>query len=126
MHARCALHARTFCSSDFVSIENKGSKIHIPKVGGRSRPALPSFTFQRLRERYKRRRPWKSRPLRATRERTAEHVAISGQGHLAGALCFTADWLSPIPCAPVSQPYLLPCLLLLLARRGTRRTSFRH
>jgi hypothetical protein len=32
MHARYAAHARTFFLSDFVSIENKGSKIQIPKL----------------------------------------------------------------------------------------------
>jgi hypothetical protein len=31
-HARYALHARTFFLSDFVSIENKGWKIQIPKL----------------------------------------------------------------------------------------------
>jgi len=31
-HARYAAHARTFFLSDFVSIENKGSKIQIPKL----------------------------------------------------------------------------------------------
>jgi len=32
LHARYAAHARTFFLSDFVSIENKGSKIQIPKL----------------------------------------------------------------------------------------------
>jgi hypothetical protein len=32
MHARYAAHARTCFSRDFVSIENKGSKIKIPKL----------------------------------------------------------------------------------------------
>jgi len=32
MHARYAVHASTFFLSDFVSIENKGSKIQIPKL----------------------------------------------------------------------------------------------
>jgi hypothetical protein len=32
LHARYAVHARTFFLSDFVSIENKGSKILIPKL----------------------------------------------------------------------------------------------
>jgi hypothetical protein len=32
MHARYAVHARTLFLSDFVSIENKGSKIQIPKL----------------------------------------------------------------------------------------------
>jgi len=32
MHARYAAHARTFLLSDFVSYENKGSKIQIPKL----------------------------------------------------------------------------------------------
>jgi len=32
MHAWYAVHARTFLLSDFVSVENKGSKIHIPKL----------------------------------------------------------------------------------------------
>ncbi len=31
-HARHAVHARTFFLSDFVSIENKGSKLLIPKL----------------------------------------------------------------------------------------------
>ena len=31
-HARYAVHARTLLLSDFVSIENKGSKIQIPKL----------------------------------------------------------------------------------------------
>ena len=31
-HARYALHARTLFLRDFVSIENKGSKIQIPKL----------------------------------------------------------------------------------------------
>ena len=32
LHARYAVHARAFFLSDFVSIENKGSKILIPKL----------------------------------------------------------------------------------------------
>ena len=32
MHARYATHARTFFISDFVSVENKGSKIQLPKL----------------------------------------------------------------------------------------------
>jgi hypothetical protein len=32
LHARYALHARRFLLSDFVSIENKGSKIYFPKL----------------------------------------------------------------------------------------------
>ena len=32
MYARYALHARTLFLSDFESIENKGSKIQIPKL----------------------------------------------------------------------------------------------
>jgi hypothetical protein len=32
MHAPYAVHARTFFLRDFVSIENKGSKIQIPKL----------------------------------------------------------------------------------------------
>jgi hypothetical protein len=32
MHARYAVHARTFFLSEFVSIENKGSKTQIPKL----------------------------------------------------------------------------------------------
>jgi hypothetical protein len=31
-HARYALHARGFFLSDFVSIENKGAKVLIPKL----------------------------------------------------------------------------------------------
>src|SRR5262249_39950349 len=31
-HARYATHARTFFLSDFVSLENKGSKIQLPKL----------------------------------------------------------------------------------------------
>jgi len=32
MHARYAAHARTLFLSDFVSIENKGAKVLIPKL----------------------------------------------------------------------------------------------
>ena len=32
MHARYAVHARTFFRSDFVSVENKESKIQLPKL----------------------------------------------------------------------------------------------
>jgi len=32
MHARYAAHARTFFLADFVSIENKGKKIQLPKL----------------------------------------------------------------------------------------------
>jgi hypothetical protein len=32
MHARYAAHARTFFLGDFVSGENKGSKIYFPKL----------------------------------------------------------------------------------------------
>jgi len=32
MHARYAAHARTFFLGDFVSVENKGSKIQLPKL----------------------------------------------------------------------------------------------
>src|SRR5215471_3531196 len=32
MHARYATHARTFFPNDFVSVENKGSKIQLPKL----------------------------------------------------------------------------------------------
>ena len=32
MHARYAVHARTFFLSDFVSVENKGSLDQIPKL----------------------------------------------------------------------------------------------
>src|SRR5215831_10475219 len=31
-HARYAAHARTFFRSDFVSIENKGSEVQLPKL----------------------------------------------------------------------------------------------
>ena len=31
-HARYATHARIFFLSDFVSVENKGSKIQLPKL----------------------------------------------------------------------------------------------
>ena len=47
-HARYAAHARTFFLSDFVSIENKGSKILIPKlkVASSSLVARSKFTQQ--------------------------------------------------------------------------------
>ena len=32
MHAQYAVHARGFFLSDFVSVENKGSKIQLPKL----------------------------------------------------------------------------------------------
>ena len=32
MHARYAVHARRFLLSDFVSVENKGSNVLIPKL----------------------------------------------------------------------------------------------
>jgi len=32
MHAWYAVHARTFFLSDFVSVENKGSRIQLPKL----------------------------------------------------------------------------------------------
>src|SRR5215831_14165832 len=56
MHARYAAHARTFFVGDFVSIENKGSKIQLPKlkvassslVACSSCPALRKNSFQTL------------------------------------------------------------------------------
>jgi hypothetical protein len=49
MHARYAAHARTFLLSDFVSYENKGLKIQIPKlkVAG-SIPVARSNFFKRV------------------------------------------------------------------------------
>ena len=54
MHARYAAHARTFFLSDFVSIENKGSEIQLPKLVVRVRfpspaPSLLSTDFSVLR-----------------------------------------------------------------------------
>ena len=51
LHARYAAHACTFFLSDFVSIENKGSKIQIPKLVIRVRfpsPAPVSLVILRL------------------------------------------------------------------------------
>src|SRR6266436_2244453 len=49
-HARYAAHARTFFLSDFVSIENKGSKIQIPKldVAGSIPVARSRFPYNTL------------------------------------------------------------------------------
>ena len=44
-HARYAAHARTFFLSDFISIENKGSKIQIPKLVIRVRFPSPAPLF---------------------------------------------------------------------------------
>ena len=44
-HARYAAHARRFLLSDFVSIENKGSKIQIPKLVIRVRFPSPAPDF---------------------------------------------------------------------------------
>jgi len=48
MHARYAVHARTFFLSDFVSVENKESNILLPKlkVASSSLVARSKFTQQ--------------------------------------------------------------------------------
>jgi hypothetical protein len=49
MHARYAVHARTFFLSDFVSIENKGMKILIPKLKVASSILVARSKFQPFR-----------------------------------------------------------------------------
>jgi hypothetical protein len=46
-HARYAVHARTFFLSDFVSVENKGSKIQLPKLKVASSILVARSTFSR-------------------------------------------------------------------------------
>ena len=45
MHARYATHARTFFPKRFVSVENKGSKIQLPKLVVRVRFPSPAPVF---------------------------------------------------------------------------------
>jgi len=45
MHARYALHARQFFLSDFVSIENKGAEVLIPKLQVASSSLVARSTF---------------------------------------------------------------------------------
>src|SRR5262245_27273481 len=47
MHARYAAHARTFFLSDFVSVENKGSKIQLPKLKVASSSLVARSRFPR-------------------------------------------------------------------------------
>jgi hypothetical protein len=46
MHAHYATHARVFFPSDFVSIENKGSMIQLPKLKVESSSLVARSSFR--------------------------------------------------------------------------------